>query len=162
MKRAPELHGLSHDHNRGLVLARALRRAARGERPLQRAVSDLLAAWETELEPHFRAEEELLLPELARFVPADDPLIVRTLVEHVALRRAVRALAAAKGEACRLLAAEIGQALDDHIRFEERVLFPYVEATLPPAELAALGAELGPTRAAACRLPSERERPSGA
>ena len=58
--------------------------------PLDDAVTLFLEAWRTEIQPHFRAEEEVLLPEFARIVPPDDPLIVRTLTEHVALRRAVR------------------------------------------------------------------------
>ena len=107
--------------------------------PLEEAVSRFLDTWTREIQPHFHAEEELLLPEFARSVPSDNPLIVRTLTEHVALRRAVRELVLATGEEQQLLAREIGQALHDHIRFEERVLFPAIEALLEGSRLAELG-----------------------
>jgi hemerythrin-like domain-containing protein len=142
MKRSAELRDLSEQHHHGLVAARRLRRAARGEIPLAEAIGYFRQAWRDEIERHFRAEEEILLPAFARVVPADDPLIVRTLTEHAALRRAVRALERDEGERQPLLAGEIGRALDDHIRFEERVLFPAVEAALEGAELADLGREL--------------------
>jgi hemerythrin-like domain-containing protein len=142
MKRRPELRNLSEEHHHGLVAARRLRQAAQGKRAIEEAVEQFLAAWRGEIQPHFRAEEEVLLPEYARVVPADDPLITRTLTEHVALRRAVRALERSAGSERQSLAAEIGQALDDHIRFEERVLFPTVEAALEGPRLEELGREL--------------------
>jgi hemerythrin-like domain-containing protein len=143
MKRSKELRDLSEDHHHGLVAARRLRQAAGGELPLAEVIAEFLLAWSTEIQPHFRSEEEVLLPALAEAVPVDDPLIVRTLTEHVALRRAVRALKRSPDEP-RALAGEIGRALDDHIRFEERVLFPAIESALEERRLAELGRELAP------------------
>ena len=151
MKRSPELRDLSEEHHYGLILARGLRLAAKGERPLETAVAEFLRAWSEEIQPHFRSEEEVLLPGFARAVPPDDPLIARTLTEHVALRRAARLLGEAEGERQREVAAEIGQALDDHIRFEERVLFPAIEAALGAAGLAKLGEELAAAETKASR-----------
>jgi hemerythrin-like domain-containing protein len=142
MKRSPELRDLSEQHHHGLVAARRLRQVALGKVPLTEAVAGFLLDWHDEIQPHFRAEEEILLPEFARFVPEDHALIVRTLTEHVALRRAVRELARSDGEALQALAGTIGQSLDDHIRFEERVLYPAVEATLTKEDLVFLGQEL--------------------
>jgi hemerythrin-like domain-containing protein len=139
MKRSPELRDLSEQHHHGLVAARALRQAGEGSIPLDAAISGFLRAWQREIQAHFRAEEELLLPEFARAVPPDDPLIVRTLTEHVALRRFVLDLIRATGLERQCLAREIGQALHDHIRFEERGLFPAIEAALQGPRLAELG-----------------------
>jgi len=146
MKRSPELRDLSVDHHHGLVAARSLRWAADGRVPLAKAVAAFRRTWREAIQPHFRLEEEVLLPEFARAVPADDPLIVRTLVEHVALRRAVHDLEASSGERQLDLAREVGRALDDHIRFEERVLFPRIEAALAGEGLARLARELGEGR----------------
>lgn len=144
MKRSAELRELSVQHHYGLVEARRLRLAAAGREPLTEAVPIFLDAWAREIQPHFRLEEEVLLPELARCLQPEDPLIVRTLTEHVALRRAVRELERiAEEDSRRGLAAWIGQALDDHIRFEERVLFPAVEKALAGPLLEKLGQELG-------------------
>jgi hemerythrin-like domain-containing protein len=142
MKRCPELRDLSVQHRDALIAARSLRQAGEGSVPLEEAITRFLKAWRTEIQPHFRTEEELLLPEFDRAVPPDDPLIVRTLTEHVALRRAVRDLVRATEEQRQVMAREIGQALHDHIRFEERVLFPAIEAALEGPRLVELGRAL--------------------
>jgi hemerythrin-like domain-containing protein len=142
MKRTPELRDLSVEHHHGLVAARRLRQAAAGLTPLGKAIAGFLEAWRVELGPHFRAEEEILLPAFAQAVAVDDTRIVRTLTEHVALRRVVRDLERAEGEQQKILARTIGLALEDHIRFEERVLFPAIEAALEGPRLAELAHEL--------------------
>jgi hypothetical protein len=142
MKRSPELRDLSEEHHYGLVAARGLRLAAEGVRPLEPALAEFLSAWEREIQPHFRSEEELVLPEFARAAGAADPLIVRTLVEHVRIRALVRDLRSASGEERLRLAGDLSASLHDHIRFEERELFPAVEAALAGERLAALGDEL--------------------
>jgi iron-sulfur cluster repair protein YtfE (RIC family) len=142
VKRHLQLRPLSRQHRDGLIEARRLRRAAEGREPLPDSVAIFLSVWEAQGRPHLLVEEEILLPAFARAAGERDPLIARTLAEHAALRRSVGALAAAAGEAQRQLAGEIGRALDDHIRFEERVLFPAVEAALTEAQLKAVGDEL--------------------
>jgi iron-sulfur cluster repair protein YtfE (RIC family) len=144
MKRSAELRTLSVDHHHGLVAARRLRQAASGLTPLDGAVTRFLEAWHVEIEPHFRAEEEILLPAFSQAVPVDDPRIVQTLKEHVALRRAVHDLERTEGEDREILARSIGMALEDHIRFEERVLFPAIEEALEGPPLAELARELQP------------------
>ena len=139
MKRHPSLHALSEEHHNGLIAARDLRLAAEGKRPLEETVREFESAWSGEILPHFRSEEQELLPALACALPADDPLIVRTLTEHVALRRDVAALITSEPQAQPELAARVGAALEAHIRFEERVLFPALETALAGAALEALG-----------------------
>jgi iron-sulfur cluster repair protein YtfE (RIC family) len=158
MKRSPELRDLSEQHHHGLVAARRLRQAA-GETPLPEAVAGFLRDWYREIQPHFRVEEEILLPEFAGAVGEGDPLIVRTLSEHVALRQAVRKLAGSAGEPLRSLAGTIGQSLDDHIRFEERVLFPAVEAALKGQALVQLGDELQGVNGTPSRKPLGTDDP---
>ncbi len=142
MKRSPELRDLSEQHHYGLVAARNLRLASESRRPLRETVREFLREWEGEILPHFRAEEEVLLPECARALADDHPLLVRTLVEHVTLRRLARELAAAEtADDPRLaeLVAETASRLHDHIRFEERELFPAVEEACAGPLLQELG-----------------------
>jgi hemerythrin-like domain-containing protein len=154
MKRTPELRDLSVEHHHGLVAARRLREAATGRFPLAAAIAGFLEAWRDEIGPHFRAEEEILLPAFAEAVAVDDARIVRTLTEHVALRRVVRDLERAEGEQQQILARTIGLALEDHIRFEERVLFPAIEAALEGPRLAELARELQHHSSGAGALPA--------
>ena len=129
MKRHEGLRGLSDDHHRALVLARELRRAGSaepGERPEQLAAR-IRAQFEAELEPHFRVEEDVLLPALSR--RGETELVERTLQDHERLRSWVR------GEWSGSTAQEIGALLERHVRFEERELFPSAEARLTESEL---------------------------
>jgi iron-sulfur cluster repair protein YtfE (RIC family) len=81
----------------------------------------------------------LLLPAFARHTGADDPAIVRVLTEHVDLRRRGQDLEGSAHPDPATL-RELGERLEDHIRFEERVLFPMIEEALPLDELERLGA----------------------
>src|SRR5918911_5339012 len=69
MKRAPELRDLSDHHHRGLVQARRLRRAATGDEanPPEETAEAFLEFWQEGTTAHFREEEEVLLPVLARY-----------------------------------------------------------------------------------------------
>ena len=142
MKRSPELRDLSEEHHYGLVAARSLRMASESAAPVSEAVDAFLVEWRDTIEPHFRSEETVLLPTYADVVGMGHELIVRTLAEHEALRLAVVGLAQAEWEDRRPLAAGAAQLLHDHIRFEERVLFPAIEAALAGSGLECLGESL--------------------
>ncbi|HJS95037.1 MAG TPA: hemerythrin domain-containing protein [Solirubrobacteraceae bacterium] len=137
MKRHPALASLSRDHHHALVLAQRLRRA--GEEDADDAAAAFLEHWMEEERLHFRLEEEVLLPAYAAYGDPDHPAVVRTLVDHVRIRRDVERLAV--GVDAELL-HEIGRRLADHVRLEENELFPLVEQTLPEPALTALGERL--------------------
>jgi hemerythrin-like domain-containing protein len=90
---------------------------------------------------HFRIEEELLLPAYARHAEFDEPAIVRALTEHVDLRRRGQDLEAVADPDPAAL-RELGERLERHIRFEERMLFPMIEEALPPDALDRLAAAI--------------------
>jgi iron-sulfur cluster repair protein YtfE (RIC family) len=79
------------------------------------------------------------LPAFARHREPDQPAIMRVLCEHVDLRRRGQDLEASADPDPAAL-RELGERLESHIRFEERVLFPMIEAALPVEELERLGA----------------------
>lgn len=134
MKRHPELHSLSHDHHHGLVQARRLLAAA--DRELverQAAAESFQTAWTEVISPHFALEERLLVPLLR-----DDADAQRLFDEHIQLRALVGNAAGLDGAALH----DLGSKLHDHIRWEERELFPLLERTSTAEELAELGAAL--------------------
>jgi hypothetical protein len=139
MKRHPALAPLSRDHHHALVLAGRLRRA--GEHDAVDAAEAFLEHWMEEERLHFRLEEEVLLPAYAAYGDPEHPAVVRTLLDHVRIRRDADRLAA--GADVRLL-HELGRRLADHVRLEENELFPLIERTLPEPALAALGERLRP------------------
>ena len=127
MKRSPKLQGLSSEHHAALVLARQL---SRHSAPwTAEDASALQQRFARELEPHFRVEEEVLLPALREAGRAD--LADRTLADHATLRD----LVASAGSADETAVRRIGQRLQEHVRFEEQELFPSCETLLPEAVL---------------------------
>ncbi len=140
MNLCPQLRRLSAENARWL--AKAARRAREEEAGL---AARLLLLWDTEILPHVRIAEEVLLPELARRLSEADALIVFTLADHVLLRRLARELREASGRAQAVASAALVQKLQEHVAFEERTLFPAIQEELGCGRLAALASELEPT-----------------
>lgn len=129
MKRDPRLRGLSSDHHQGLVLARRVgRRAEAGTLDMDLA-REVAERFRSELEPHFSVEEDVLLTALRDL--GEHELSDRTLDDHAFLRARVRSALDGTVEAL----AEFADRLHDHIRFEERTLFPACEEKLADAVL---------------------------
>jgi hypothetical protein len=139
VKRSDALVRLSRDHHQGLVVAQRLRRATVETAAAARTA--FLEYWTTDGHEHFKAEEELLLPAFARYEPPTNHAVVRVLTDHVDLRRRAADVAIDDAPTCDDLQA-LGVRLRDHIRHEERVLFPLIEAALPADELVVLAAAL--------------------
>ena len=157
MKRDPALQPLSHDHHQALFIAQRLRRA--DEENVAEVAGAFLEFWREHGQRHFRDEEEILLPAYAEYGDVTDPLIARVLTDHVIIRNRAQRLASALGEATDGAAAgasasasataadaadpaalqELGELLADHVRREERELFPQIEQALPEDAIAKLG-----------------------
>jgi hemerythrin HHE cation binding domain-containing protein len=146
----PPLRSLSADHARWLAaLARPTGADGGGAR--------LVALWDAEIQPHCRAEEEVLLPELGRRLSEADAVIVFTLGDHLVLRRLVRDLRSATGPAAALAATALAARLAEHFHFEERTLLPALQETLGCDFLCELQGELN--EAGSSQTPRPADRP---
>ncbi len=143
MKRAEALRPLSREHLVALLAAKKLKEAD----GLGEATGAFLDFWHADGRSHFRVEEEILLPVWAMHAEVDRDGVRRMLDEHLAIRR--EALRLEAGEASLAEARELGRLLHDHVRFEERQLFPKVEAALDASALAGLAAAIEEAEGAA-------------
>jgi hemerythrin-like domain-containing protein len=137
----PQLQRLADEHSRWLGQGRR----RRGESTVD-GVARLLAAWDDEIVHHCRAEEEVLLSELARHLSETDAVLVFTHGDHMVLRRLVRELRLAKEPTLAAAATSLLEKLEEHFQFEERTLFPALQEALGCAGLATLGGEIESTR----------------
>jgi len=144
MRRHPGLAPLSRDHLQALIAGRSLRdlpvEVGEGDRRV--ALTTFLDFWRDEGAAHFREEEERLLPWFARFASLDRPEIARMLLEHADIRGRVMAAqdvllrggAPATGDL-----RDLGRLFMAHVRLEEDVIFPMIEAAVPAEAWGALG-----------------------
>ena len=152
VKRHSSLHALSEHHHHALVQALEIGRAAQApcaDRParLRQAAESLLHFWEIAGRAHFREEEDVLLPALARHVRLDqDASVMRMLADHAQIRAGLQDLSAGlkSNRVDEPLVIALGQLLHDHVRLEEDTIFPRIEAVLGEQELAALSPHLTP------------------
>jgi len=136
MRRHPALAQLSRDHHQALFIAQRLNRADASS--AQAAADAFREFWRDHGRLHFVVEEDLLLPALAPAGGEERPEVVRTLVEHTAIRRGALELADDPAPAPERLHV-LGRLLHDHVRFEERELFVLLENELDDAALTLLG-----------------------
>lgn len=158
LKRHTALQPFSRDHYTGLVQAQHLLRASdENASGLRQALMDFTRAWKCEIEEHFTNEEVLLSA-------------LMTAAQLKRLRNDHDLLRAFAGQAAQWQpdvdpgagwVQELGQLLNDHIRWEERKLFPAIERACTQDQLTALErhtAELeGRRPRAACLRPQHPE-----
>lgn len=118
MKRSPALISFSREHHSALVLAMRINRAGNDVHAL--AAVQPAPAFLADLEAHFSAEEAQFSATLATL----PQLACRFADEHAELRALMARLHATE----LTVLPEFGQKLAAHVRFEERELFPALEA----------------------------------
>jgi hemerythrin-like domain-containing protein len=132
LKRSEALQSLSRDHHHALTVAQRLRRA---DDP-QEAATGFLEFWRQQGALHFRVEEEVLLPVWAELGIVDPDAAARLSREHLEIRGMARRLTS---QPVSLPTVQgLGERLAEHVRFEERELFPLIEQDLGEADLARL------------------------
>jgi len=138
VKRNENLVVLSHEHHHGLVFCTRLNKAHKADDEiLQSFVKEF---WDNNLASHFESEERLLLPFLE-----DDKIARQFLTEHSQIRALIQAISENNHKNVKKDILKLAKLINDHIRFEERIMFPWLEKTLTPNELIAIGNELKDT-----------------
>ena len=119
---------LSKDHHDGLLFAWKIKQGLKNGTDIRLIAEYVQWFWKNHLEEHFREEEQILAPHL----PAENDLLMQMLEEHQEIEAMVHINENIPDET---LLEGLARAIDDHIRFEERQLFPYVEKVVSEEEL---------------------------
>ena len=113
MKRNPNIVPLSKDHHFGLLHVWKIRQGLKKEIAPARIAQYVVFHWEHEQKAHFEEEEKYLFPYIT------NKLIDQALEEHHLLRDLIAQITTQPTAA---LLEEYATRLNDHIRYEERVL----------------------------------------
>ncbi|MCZ6778440.1 MAG: hemerythrin domain-containing protein [Acidobacteria bacterium] len=139
MKRHPSLQPLSRDHHEALLQVQMLRSAAEGS-PDDRRVArvSFRDLWDGWFRDHLDLEERRLPP----LIPAAGD-VDRLRKEHDDIRFLAEEFVrgAAEAEPAGALMLRLAERLHDHIRWEERQLFPAIEQATGEEKLRSLGVE---------------------
>ena len=135
IKRSAELTPLSHDHHEALLFVFRLRQGLKNGTDPKLLASFVQWFWEKHMQEHFREEEQILAPHL----PADHPLLLQMIDEHQEIEAMIHINESIPDSS---LLARFADALHDHVRFEERTLFPYAEQYIPAEKLELIRQEL--------------------
>lgn len=126
IKRHEALQPWSRDHHHGLLLSWKIKKGfSLGIDPL-RIKKYTNWFWSTQLQHHFITEEDYLFPILG----SENPMVKQALEEHQKLK----SLFESQENVSHTL-SEIERLINDHIRFEERVLFQAIQEVATDAEL---------------------------
>lgn len=148
----------SRDHTLGLAVAKHLTESSgKGTDDRRLALQELMTAWHDNLAEHFAQEEDCLLPVLRNEGHAK-----RLQKEHAAIRANAELAGAFIDEqdidATWLLG--VGKLLHDHIRWEERELFPSIEQTATKAELQRIARQIADARTESRGKKSQKRSPA--
>lgn len=141
-----------------LVLGRSTNPRADWPADRSEQAQRLIGFFETDLRPHFDAEEAHVFPAAVRDLAGGDGLVQRLVDDHEAMRTMVREIEAgvddAAGDGPAPLAGlddrlrAFGERLRRHIRIEERELFERMQAECSPATLREIETRLAEHEAA--------------
>ncbi len=135
IKRSAELAPLSRDHHEGLLLGWKLRQGIKKGVSVTRMAPFVKWFWRVHLVPHFNKEETFLPPVLA----TSHPLMQQMLAEHIDIKEKIDRISdSSTYDDLEALAETVNQ----HIRFEERVLFNEVEKRASIEQLQQLSQQL--------------------
>ncbi len=125
IKRNASLRPYSIDHHQGLLLCWKIRTGLKKGVEADRIGKYVSWFYDHHLAPHFRLEEQYIFPILG----TDHEMSIRAVAEHQILTEL------AQQQQTALSLANFADALDNHIRFEERQLFQEVQRLATPEQL---------------------------
>ena len=133
MKRDKNIVPLSQDHHFGLLSGWKIKQGIKKNISYERIKNYINYHWDNSQSFHFDEEEKILFPY------SDDELTQRALDEHKEIRELLKTLNKVEDFELLILYAD---KVTEHIRFEERVLFPHLENILTEEQLAEVGKKL--------------------
>lgn len=134
IKRNENIASLSREHHFSLLFGWKIKNGIKFNIAPERIAKYAIHFWEHNLQTHFQQEEETL------FSFYNDELIDRALSEHTLIRQTINQIKLATNEITLTThLATIAELVTNHVRFEERLLFPHLETILTEEQLENIG-----------------------
>lgn len=137
LKRDNTLIPLSMEHHYGLLFTWKIKQGLMLNAPLAVMKDYVEYIWNDNISKHFKLEEQILLKKLEE----NDPMRNRVAKEHKDVKKLVKTICSEASPPKQYL-KDFCELLNNHIRFEEREFFPYIEKTCSSEQLKDIGNKL--------------------
>ncbi|MDQ6845954.1 MAG: hemerythrin domain-containing protein [Bacteroidota bacterium] len=136
IKRNENILKLSKEHHFSLLFCWKIRQGLKMNIDASRIIKYAQYFYEHFLRLHFREEETFIFRSL------DDKRIEKAIVQHKEINKRVAKLSKNTDDNANVQLEKLANLVDDHVRYEERILFPYIERALTDEQLEAIGKKL--------------------
>ncbi|MCB0700658.1 MAG: hemerythrin domain-containing protein [Chitinophagaceae bacterium] len=135
IKRSEQIKPLSIEHHTGLLFCWKIRTGIRNNIELERIKRYVNHFMKYHLSPHFLEEEKVLFNRLKH------ELCDKAIDEHLEIKKMIANINEVENNSYDVY-NKLADTIDDHIRFEERILFPLLESNLKQDVLVEIGKKL--------------------
>jgi len=136
IKRDENILKLSKEHHFSLLFCWKIKQGLNGEIPTGRIIKYVQYFSTHFLIPHFR-EEELFL-----FSALKDEKVDKAIEQHKKINNVIAEVLSDDEVKSKKALQKIAELVDDHVRYEERDLFPHIESKLSSEQLTSIGKKL--------------------
>lgn len=136
LKRDENLLKLSRDHHAGLLFCWKIRQGVKYHIAIERMIQYVKYFWDHHFATHFKEEEEFL------FAQVRDGEVQKALDDHQKIKTFVDQVSVSGMENEEDVLLELADTVDDHIRYEERILFPHLQEKLSEEQLKTIGEQM--------------------
>jgi len=144
MKRHLSFVSLSHEHHDGLLLATRLQQGTNAllrlwSHDLHWQAEYIVKYFDEHLDQHFSIEEQIIFPVANQFLVEHSGIVQKLIDQHNEMRSMVELFRHPIKTKLQNTLPQFGKLLEEHIRIEERELFPLCEEYLPEERLNIIG-----------------------
>jgi hemerythrin-like domain-containing protein len=136
IKRNSNIVKFSQDHHASLLFCWKLRQGIKRHAGIERMVKYVQYFWIQHFAPHFKEEEEFL------FAPVMDEKVQKAIEDHKRIRSLINELAYLDSKESAEYLSGLADTVDEHVRYEERILFPHLESALSDEQLELVGSHI--------------------
>ncbi len=136
MTRNENIVKLSRDHHASLLFCWKLRQGVKRHASPEKMLNYVRYFWDQHFHVHFAEEEDIL------FAPLKDQVVEKAFDDHKEIKELIDKLDSSEPENIQQKLLQLADTVDEHVRYEERILFPHLETALTEEQLAEIGRKI--------------------
>jgi len=136
IKRNENIVKLSRDHHASLLFCWKIRQGIKYHASPHRIIQYVRYFWNQHFSAHFKEEEEFLFP------PLKDDFVQKAIDDHQKIKTFIEQITVEGLENEEENLSELAEMVEQHVRYEERILFPHLEQKLSDKQLEIIGEQI--------------------